>query len=225
MDGPAPFLIFVVLGLFGLRLLWLKLVRPRFLLWQHNKRHVRWWRKGLADFEAQDYDNAANAFHAILNCPDCGQRTELPQTMIGMCKQLQGDMHSAIAAFESGLTLDRESTRPRKRLAYLLACAPEADLRDAARALALAGEAVELGPETDWEAWAILAAAQAESGEFDGAVMTYEHAMTMMTENERKLRQETLNQFRRQEPLRCSPEFDRSRLVRSPSADNSSYDP
>lgn len=65
-----------------------------------------------------------------------------------------------------------------RRLAWLLATAPEARLRQPETALALARQCVRLNPE-DALAWRTLAAAQAVNGDFAGAGRSLERALNL----------------------------------------------
>jgi tetratricopeptide (TPR) repeat protein len=81
-----------------------------------------------------------------------------------------GKHKEAIADFEKALKIEPEDTSILNNLAWVLATSPEAELRDGKRAVELATKACEV---TDYKAPHILstlAAAFAESGNFDTAV-------------------------------------------------------
>ena len=56
----------------------------------------------------------------------------------------------------------------------------------------------------------------AECGDFEGALTAYQSAMRIMPPEERDKRMDTLVQLHAGEPIRCGPEFDKSRIAPRP---------
>jgi len=88
-------------------------------------------------------------------------------------------------------------------LAWLLATCPEESLRDGRRAVELATRSCEL---TEWKGagtLGTLAAAYAETGDFDKAVEWQEKAIKLYTsEGDKKEWSERLNLYKNRKPLR-----------------------
>ncbi|HUT11550.1 MAG TPA: tetratricopeptide repeat protein [Thermoguttaceae bacterium] len=209
MDGPMPFLLLLCVVALAVRFGW-KALRHR----QHIRRHERECTNGARAFDRGDYDVALTEFRALLNCPQCDP-CEPAQTMVGLCLQMQAKYDEAISAFEIAHKLDPQSLSPIRQLAYLLACAPDDELRDGRRAMAMAKKACGISDDTDWVGLTLLAGAEAELGRFDEAVTVYERAMSLMPEHERDKRSDSLKDLRSGLPFRCNPSFDRSRLLKT----------
>lgn len=79
-----------------------------------------------------------------------------------------GNRAGQVAALRKGLELDPSDTARMQQLAWVLATAPEAELRDGGEALALAQRVIGAGPVTA-EAVVVLVAAQAELGQYETA--------------------------------------------------------
>ena len=177
---------------------------------RHVQRHVEQMQSGFAAFNGKDYNTAIEEFEALLRCRKCGEN-ELGRTMQGLCLQMQCKYREAMDSFQHAQSLAPDSERPLKHLAYLLACAPSEELRDGQRALELATRAYQTWGASD--ALAILAAAQAELGEFESAIRNYEHFLELIPDDQRQIRYSSLELLRSRQPFRCNPDFDRSRIV------------
>ncbi len=88
-----------------------------------------------------------------------------------------GKLQEASRDYEAVLRLKPKSGGTLNNLAWLLATAPDPTLRDGSRALALAHRAVATGRTGAW--LDTLAAAYAESGDFDAAVKTETEALEL----------------------------------------------
>jgi len=89
----------------------------------------------------------------------------------------QGKSGQARTRFEQALKIKSENPDTLNNYAWFLATCPDAKFRDGARAVTLATQACELTKDTVPHFLDTLAAAQAESGQFDEAVKTAEKAV------------------------------------------------
>jgi tetratricopeptide (TPR) repeat protein len=91
----------------------------------------------------------------------------------------QGHIAEAIIHNEKALELRPDSVLFRNNLAWILATAPEASLRNGARAVQLATQASQSNDGNDPAILRTLAAAYANVGEFHNAVQTAQHALQL----------------------------------------------
>jgi tetratricopeptide (TPR) repeat protein len=80
-----------------------------------------------------------------------------------------GEHAKAVKDFEKALKLEPEDTLVLNNFAWVLATSPEDDVRDGKRAVELATRAVELTDEKEAHILSTLAAAHAETGDFEAA--------------------------------------------------------
>lgn len=173
-------------------------------------RYQQLWTDGVESFRRGDYESTAVTFQAVLTEYSCNDETkERAHGFRGLSFQLLGDYRRALAEFKLALDSNPQSTWAMSRLAYLLAMAPDAFVRDGEQAKRLAAVAASRSHEHQWTWITILAAAQAETGDFQAAAATYERALTMMPDAERSRRAGRLEQLKAGQPLRCNPEIDR----------------
>ena len=125
---------------------------------------------------------------------------------IAMARARLGHHAEAIAEFERGMGLAATDPRFAAALARELATAPEPGLRDGARAVALATRLVEARPR-DPVAHELLAAALAETGQFEASIRHAERALAMASGNPRLVNEirARLSLYRRGEPFRQPP--------------------
>jgi len=93
----------------------------------------------------------------------------------------QGDYEDAIRFYRAGLEAQPDHTGILNNLAWLLATCPDAAYRDGPEAVRLASRACELTGYGQPLLIGTLAAAQAEAGDFTGAVATAERAASLAT--------------------------------------------
>jgi tetratricopeptide (TPR) repeat protein len=133
----------------------------------YNNRGVTWSLKGDSDKALADFDKAVELFpkyaDALLNRANA--------------KKDLGRTADAIADCEQALTYMPDSPDARNELAWMLATAPEENLRDVKRALELAEKSCEATERKDGHYLDTLAAALAASGDFEKAAATADEAV------------------------------------------------
>jgi tetratricopeptide (TPR) repeat protein len=97
----------------------------------------------------------------------------------GSVLRSRGELGGAVDHFRQALRLKPDWIPAVASLAWVLATAPDASLRDADRAIEYAERAADLTGRVDASALDILAAAYASSGQFDRALTTCERALTL----------------------------------------------
>ncbi len=95
----------------------------------------------------------------------------------GICRERLGDRRGAVDAYETALARSRHHRSAGNNLAWLLATAPEPDLRNGQRAVILAEQVV--ASDASLPTLDTLAAALAEAGRFDDAVVVADRALAM----------------------------------------------
>jgi tetratricopeptide (TPR) repeat protein len=97
----------------------------------------------------------------------------------------RGDYHRALAAYEEALRDDPENYGALNELAWFLATGPETNLRDGKRAIELAARACEISlrqtGDLDPACLDTLAAAYAETGDYEAAVTLQRDAIGMLS--------------------------------------------
>jgi tetratricopeptide (TPR) repeat protein/mono/diheme cytochrome c family protein len=102
-----------------------------------------------------------------------------PHYNIGTLVRAMGDTAQAIGEFREAVRLDPKDAEALGSLAWLLATASSASLRDPAQAVRLADRAAELVGRKRAAALDILAAAQAANGQYELAVATCDAALAL----------------------------------------------
>jgi len=98
---------------------------------------------------------------------------------VGSMLRARGDLAGALVRFRQALQLKPDWLPAVASLAWLLATAPDAALRDADQAIQFAERAADLTGRQDASAADVLAAAYAEAGQFDRAIAAAQLALTM----------------------------------------------
>ena len=121
-----------------------------------------------------------------------------------------GKHAEAIADFEAALKVEPEDTAILNNLAWVLATSPQAELRDGKRAVELATKACELTEYKLPHILSTLAAAFAESGNFETAIEWSQKAVDMDDpENDEQLAKE-LASYQKKQPWREQQELGQS---------------
>jgi protein O-mannosyl-transferase len=117
-----------------------------------------------------------------------------------------GRIAASVQHWERALALQPGNPGPAESLAWVLATSPDATLRNGPRALALAEAANRATPQPSALGLATLAAAQAETGQFDEALVTARRARDRaIAERDREMAAALLDQisrYQRHEPMR-----------------------
>jgi tetratricopeptide (TPR) repeat protein len=98
---------------------------------------------------------------------------------VGSMLRARGDFAAALVLFRQALQLRPDWLPAVASLAWLLATAPDAALRDADQAIQFAERAADLTGRQDASAMDVLAAAYAEAGQFDRAIAAAQLALTL----------------------------------------------
>jgi len=103
----------------------------------------------------------------------------LPRINLARVATMKGRPLDSVAAFESILADTPDHTPTIIALGWMRAAFPVNEVRDAEKALALGERALELSGRDSPDALDLMAAAQAEAGQFDEAVATQEEALRL----------------------------------------------
>jgi len=102
-------------------------------------------------------------------------------TCLGNALLRRGSVKEAVAHYEKAIALAPEDSHSRINIAWVLATAPDASIRDGIKAVEFAQQAVELSGGKDPKFLRTLAAAYAESGRFSEAITTTKQAIMIAT--------------------------------------------
>ena len=102
-------------------------------------------------------------------------------TCLGNALLRRGSLKEAVAQYENAIALAPEDPHSRINIAWVLATSSDASIRDGARAVEFAREAVELSNSGDPKFLRTLAAAYAETGQFSQAIAAARQGLTIAT--------------------------------------------
>jgi protein O-mannosyl-transferase len=102
-------------------------------------------------------------------------------TCLGNALLRRGSVKEAVAQYENAIALAPQDPHSRINMAWVLATAPDASIRDGIKAVEFAQQAMELSGGNDPKFLRTLAAAYAESGRFSEAITTAKQAMMTAT--------------------------------------------
>jgi tetratricopeptide (TPR) repeat protein len=129
-------------------------------------------------------------------------------TCLGNALLRRGSVREAVAHYENAIALAPEDPHSRINVAWVLATAADASIRDGIKAVEFAQQAIELSGGKDPNFLRTLAAAYAESGRFSEAITTAKQAILIATMqgNSRfaKVLEEDVGLYRDRVPLRAS---------------------
>ena len=130
-------------------------------------------------------------------------------TSLGNALSQKGSLREAIAHYVTALALAPEDPHSRNNVAWVLATASDSSIRDGARAVGFAQEAVQLSGGREPRFLRTLAAAYAESGRFSEAIAVAQQAAVIATMQAKpdmaKRLEKDLVLFRGNLPLRENP--------------------
>jgi tetratricopeptide (TPR) repeat protein len=168
---------------------------------------VTYTNRGVAWEAKKDYEKAlADHDQAIRLDPD----NRIAYFNRGNAREAMKEYAKAIADFNQAIRLDPNYSSPYKGLAWLYATCPDARYRDGTKAVRLATRACELSGWTDADKIGTLAAAYAESGQFEQAIKYQQKAIDLKQGDAALLEtaQERLKLFRDKKPYRNSGKND-----------------
>jgi tetratricopeptide (TPR) repeat protein len=117
----------------------------------------------------------------------------------------KGEVGQAIEDYEVALQINRTCHSAHVGLAWILSTSVNEEFRDGIRALQHATQACELTRWADANTLANLAAAHAESGDFENAVKWHAKALELYEEQERKRWTSVLDLYKSGKPYRDDP--------------------
>src|SRR5436189_184313 len=133
-------------------------------------------------------------------------------TCLGNALLRRGSVKEAVAHYEKAIALAPEDPHSRINMAWVLATAPDASIRDGIRAVEFAQQAMELSGGNDPKFLRTLAAAYAESGRFSEAITTAKQEMMIATVQGKSGFANVLNEdvglYREHVPLRAAKSAD-----------------
>jgi tetratricopeptide (TPR) repeat protein len=116
-----------------------------------------------------------------------------------------GRYSDALGEYNRSLQLDPKSSQANCGSAWLLATCPDSALRNPDLALQRASQAVELSDQKDAVSFDSLAAAQASSGDFTGAMKSIHKAIELAPVDERDSYKDRLTMYQHAKPYRIAP--------------------
>jgi len=116
-----------------------------------------------------------------------------------------GRYADAAEEYNRAIEIDSKSTQALSGSAWLLATCPNSQVRNADLAIQRAQTVIELGGDNDAVNFDTLAAAQANAGDFDGAMDSLQKAIELAPAEEREAYKERLVMYQQAKPYRISP--------------------
>jgi tetratricopeptide (TPR) repeat protein len=101
------------------------------------------------------------------------------QEALASAYQALGNWHEALHHWQQAMALDSNRVSAIAGAAWLMATAPDASVRNGGQGISLAKTAIAMSPREDPDLLDVLAAAYAESGEFDRASAQISRAITV----------------------------------------------
>lgn len=129
----------------------------------------------------------------------------------GQVLEYDGQYAAAINDYEQAIRIDRRRAAAHYSLAFLRAACPEQEFRDGQQAREHAQIVQTLPEVAQFLKLALLAAAEAESGEFDKAIELQSEALQAAPPDGKTLATERLQMYQRKEPYHRKPAWWRKR--------------
>jgi eukaryotic-like serine/threonine-protein kinase len=123
----------------------------------------------------KEYDKAIECFRKGI---ELDPNLLWAHTCLGNALREQKKLDEAIKCFHKAIELDPKFALAHNDLAWLLATAPDAKVRNPARSVELAKRAVELAPQ-EGEFWNTLGAAHYRAGDWKAAIAAFEKSMKL----------------------------------------------
>ncbi len=169
-------------------------------------RHAHaYYQLGLMAAEERDFATALNYFSKSLKLEPQDQAAAYCR---GLCFMELGEDQHAVDAFSASLKVNPQHVVTRRELAWVLATSTDEHVRNGQQALQIAQE-LQASRPSDPRLMEVLAAAQAETGEFQLATSTAETALAVAensgwSETKRAAIAAALAGYRSEQPLRRS---------------------
>jgi len=150
-------------------------------LWTHtlactSGNYVACYNLGSALFQKGRVDEAITYYQKALQInPDCSEA----HNNLGEALCQKGKVDEAIVHFQKALENQPDNAEAHNNLAWLLATSPDAHVRDGVQAVKYAGRACELTHYGVTTLVGTLAAAYAEAGRYDDAIVTAQKACAL----------------------------------------------
>lgn len=163
----------------------------------------------LVAMKRQHYADATAAYSRMLTLPSARSSASLSSeiyTERAYTEALQNSYQSARADLERAIALDKTNLRAHNNYAWLLATCPEASVRDGQRALTFARSLNQRLNSNNASALDTLAAAQAETGDFRGAIKTQQRAVSAAKAESRGVYQQHLTSYQNGQPVHTAPD-------------------
>jgi tetratricopeptide (TPR) repeat protein len=163
-----------------------------------------WYLRGSGLMEHDELEKALHdltrAHELIPRCPRFLERR-------GQTYEYLGRYADAVADYEAALALDPRNSLARYNLAFLRAACPEPAFRDGPQAQEHARKVLDLPEVQRFLALALLAAAEAEAGDFDEAARHQAESLRLAPPDTREMFNERLQMYYRHEPYHRRPEW------------------
>lgn len=121
---------------------------------------------------------------------------------IGELELAEGEFAKSMAAFEKAVELAPEIAETQNGMAWILATAGEASVRQPEKAIELARKACEMSEYQDWSHLDTLAAAHANLGQFEEAIKWAQKALELVPDSNREEVTARIELYKAEQPFR-----------------------